>query len=66
MTKRKLFAALMQGVDDMTAQRQGKIKLRSNDVESKPVLEAISQYRVEGQDSGCFLGLAGEENSCHR
>ncbi|HCS44826.1 MAG TPA: transcriptional regulator, partial [Pseudomonas sp.] len=40
MTKRKLFAALMQGVDDMTAQRQGKIKLRSNDVESKPVLEA--------------------------
>ena len=52
MTKRDLFAALMQGIDEMTAQRQGTIKLRSSSVEEHVEFESGSQYRAEGQDLG--------------
>jgi len=35
-TKRNLFAELMQGVDDMAAQREGKITLRQVTLEHHP------------------------------
>lgn len=37
MAKRDLFAELMQGVDEMARQRQGKITLREVPVEAQPV-----------------------------
>lgn len=37
--KRKLFDELMEGVDAMKQQRQGKITLRSHEVEDLPPLE---------------------------
>ncbi|MGB5495979.1 MAG: hypothetical protein WBM97_16015 [Sedimenticolaceae bacterium] len=38
--KRKLFDELMEGVDGMQQQREGKIILRSHEVEDLPPLEA--------------------------
>ena len=37
--KRKLFEELMEGVDAMRQQREGKITLRSHEVEDLPPLE---------------------------
>lgn len=37
--KRKLFDELMEGVDAMRQQREGKITLRSHEVENLPSLE---------------------------
>jgi putative transcriptional regulator len=37
MKKRDLFAELMQGVDEMAAQREGKITLRNTTVEAPEV-----------------------------
>jgi putative transcriptional regulator len=37
--KRKLFDELMEGIDVMRAQREGKITLRSHEVEELPPLE---------------------------
>jgi len=37
--KRKLFDELMEGVDAMRLQRQGKITLRTHDIEELPPLE---------------------------
>jgi len=37
--KRKLFDELMEGIDAMRAQREGKITLRSHEVEELPPLE---------------------------
>jgi len=39
MQKRKLFDELMEGVDAMQRQREGKITLRSHEVEDLPPLE---------------------------
>ena len=39
MQKRKLFDELMEGVDAMQQQREGKITLRSHEVEDLPPLE---------------------------
>lgn len=36
MTKRDMFAELMQGVDDLKQSREGKLTLRSTTVEKKP------------------------------
>lgn len=36
MKKRDLFAEMMQGIDEMAAQREGKITLRQVTVENKP------------------------------
>jgi putative transcriptional regulator len=38
-TKRKLFDELMEGVDAMQQQREGKVTLRSHEVEDLPPLE---------------------------
>lgn len=66
MTKRDLFAELMRGVHDMSAQRQGKLnKLCSNLVKNKPALETCSQDRVEDQGAGCLFGQAGGGNPRH-
>ncbi len=37
--KRKLFDELMEGIDAMQQQREGKITLRSHEVEDLPPLE---------------------------
>ena len=37
--KRKLFDELMEGVDAMQQQREGKITLRSHEIEDLPPLE---------------------------
>jgi putative transcriptional regulator len=37
--KRKLFDELLEGIDAMRAQREGKITLRSHEVEELPPLE---------------------------
>lgn len=39
MKKRDLFAEMMQGVEDMSAQREGKITLRQFEVESPAPVE---------------------------
>ena len=39
MKKRDLFAELMQGVDEMAAQREGKITLRNTSIEDIPAPE---------------------------
>ncbi|MDX3775198.1 helix-turn-helix domain-containing protein [Chromatiaceae bacterium AAb-1] len=46
MAKRDLFAELMQGVNDMTEQRQGKVTLRKVSAESKPVPHVTAQEIV--------------------
>ncbi|KOY03767.1 helix-turn-helix domain-containing protein [Pseudomonas nunensis] len=46
MKKRDLFAELMQGVDEMAAQREGKITLRNTTVEDKPAPEVGAQEIV--------------------
>ncbi|VVQ31817.1 helix-turn-helix domain-containing protein [Pseudomonas fluorescens] len=46
MKKRDLFAELMQGVDEMAAQREGKITLRNTVLEDKPVPEVGAQEIV--------------------
>jgi putative transcriptional regulator len=40
--KRNLFDELMQGIDAMREQREGKITLRSHEVEALPALEVSS------------------------
>lgn len=37
--KRKLFDELMEGVDAMRQQREGKITLRTHEIEDRPLLE---------------------------
>jgi putative transcriptional regulator len=46
MKKRDLFAELMQGVDEMAAQREGKITLRNTTVEDNPAPEVGAQEIV--------------------
>ena len=46
MKKRDLFAELMQGVDEMAAQREGKITLRNTTVEDIPAPEVGAQEIV--------------------
>ena len=41
--KRNLFDELMEGVDAMKAQREGKITLRSHEVEELPPLEVDAE-----------------------
>ncbi len=41
--KRKLFDELMEGVEAMQKQREGKITLRSHEVENLPPLEVDAQ-----------------------
>jgi putative transcriptional regulator len=41
--KRKLFDELMEGVESMREQREGKITLRSHEVENLPPLEVDAQ-----------------------
>ena len=41
--KRKLFDELMKGVDAMQQQREGKITLRSHEVEDLPPLEVDAE-----------------------
>ena len=41
--KRKLFDELMEGVESMHQQREGKITLRSHEVEDLPPLEVDAQ-----------------------
>lgn len=43
MKKRNLFAELMQGVDDMAAQREGKITLRKTALEAKPAPQVTAE-----------------------
>ncbi len=47
MAKRDLFAELMQGLDEMAQQRQGKVTLRKVAVETKPVPVITAQEIVE-------------------
>mgnify|MGYP000182740652 FL=1 len=42
MSKRNLFDEMMQGVDEMAAQREGKITLRQVKVESRPAPEVTA------------------------
>ena len=42
MSKRNLFDEMMQGVDEMAAQREGKITLRKVKVESRPAPEVTA------------------------
>lgn len=46
MKKRDLFAELMQGVDEMAAQREGKITLRNTTIENMPAPEIDAQEIV--------------------
>jgi len=39
MTKRDMFTELMEGLDDLKQEREGKITLRSSEVEEKPRIE---------------------------
>jgi len=52
-SKRKLFDELMDGVDSMQQQRDGKLTLRSHEVEDFPPLEIdaelIRQTREQGR-----------------
>ncbi|MDT4865673.1 Antitoxin HigA-2 [compost metagenome] len=43
MTKRDIFAELMQGFDDLAAEREGKLTLRTHKVEAKPLEPATGQ-----------------------
>lgn len=47
MAKRDLFAELMQGVDEMAQQRQGKVTLRKVAVETKPAPVITAKEIVE-------------------
>jgi len=46
MKKRDLFTELMQGVDEMAAQREGKITLRNTTEEDNPAPEVGAQEIV--------------------
>jgi putative transcriptional regulator len=46
MKKRNLFAEMMQGVDEMTADRAGKITLRQTTIENKPAPTVSAQEIV--------------------
>lgn len=46
MKKRDLFSELMQGVEEMAAQREGKITLRQFEVEALPAPEVSAQEIV--------------------
>jgi putative transcriptional regulator len=46
MKKRDLFTEMMQGVEDMTAHREGKITLRQYAAEEKPVPVVTAQEIV--------------------
>lgn len=46
MAKRDLFAELMQGVQEMAEQRQGKITLREVTAKSKPAPQVTAQEIV--------------------
>lgn len=43
MTKRDIFAELMQGFDDLAAEREGKLTLRTHKVDAKPLEPATGQ-----------------------
>lgn len=43
MKKRDLFAEMMQGVEEMAAQREGKITLRHDTFEDKPAPDVSAQ-----------------------
>jgi hypothetical protein len=45
MKKRGLFEELMQGIDEMAAQREGKITLRDNAVEDTPIMDVDTQKK---------------------
>jgi putative transcriptional regulator len=46
MTKRDMFAELIQGIGDLKQEREGKITLRTTSVEEKPRLEITPQEIV--------------------
>ncbi|PYC20248.1 transcriptional regulator [Aquipseudomonas alcaligenes] len=46
MKKRDLFAEMMQGVSELAAHRQGKITLRTTEVEEKPAPEVSAEEIV--------------------
>ncbi|MEH6564727.1 MAG: helix-turn-helix domain-containing protein [Halopseudomonas sp.] len=46
MSKRNLFDEMMQGIDEMAAQREGKITLRQVTVESRPAPEVTADEIV--------------------
>lgn len=50
MKKRDLFAEMMQGVSEMSAQRQGKITLRQYSATDKPVPTVTAQEIVALRD----------------
>ena len=60
MKKRDLFAELMQGVDEMAAQREGKITLRNT------VVEDIPAPRGGGARNRCATGKATHVPGCFR
>ncbi|HZX23258.1 MAG TPA: helix-turn-helix domain-containing protein [Woeseiaceae bacterium] len=49
-TKRKLFDELMEGVDAMRREREGKITLRSHEVEDLPPLEVDAELIRETRE----------------
>src|SRR5690606_1655495 len=46
MSKRNLFDEMMQGIDEMAAQREGKITLRQVTVENRPAPEVTADEIV--------------------
>jgi hypothetical protein len=45
MKKRDLFEALIQGVDEMAAQREGRVTLRENAVEGTSIKDVDTQKK---------------------
>lgn len=63
MKKRDLFAELMQGVDEMVAQREGEIALRSHSEQDKLAPERGAKENVETQCSGYLVDQASGKTS---
>lgn len=65
MKRRDLFVELMHGVDDMAAQREGEIALRSHSEQDKLAPERGAKENVETQCSGHLVDQAGGKTPQH-